>query len=132
MDARGAFAIVMEVAIQTERMRKEEAAPERLSRGSMSAMYWTIAQLVTHHTSGGCDLRPGDLLGTGTLSGEAPESWGSLAELTQGGKAPITLANGETRTFLEDGDEIVITARAEQDGCVSIGFGECRARIVRG
>lgn len=95
-------------------------------------MYWTVAQLVTHHTASGCDLRPGDLLGTGTLSGEARESWGSLAELTEGGKTPIQLGNGEKRTFLEDGDEIVMTAHAEQDGCASIGFGECRARIVRG
>jgi fumarylacetoacetase len=128
---KGAFAITMEVALLTPRMRAEGQAPERLSRGSMSAMYWTVAQLVTHHTSGGCDLRPGDLLGTGTLSGQSRESWGSLAELTEGGKVPLTLANGETRGFLEDGDEIIMTARAEQDGCVSIGFGECRARIVR-
>lgn len=130
--AKGAFAIVMDVAILTERMRKESQAPERLSRGTMDAMYWTIAQLITHHTSGGCNLRTGDLLGTGTLSGEARESWGSLAELSEGGRAPIRLANGETRTFLEDGDEIVMTAHAEQDGCVPIGFGECRARVVRG
>ena len=122
----------MEVAIQTARMRAEGKAPERLSKGSMSAMYWTVAQLVTHHMSSGCDLRPGDLLGTGTLSGPARDSWGSLAELTDGGKAPIQLANGETRTFIDDGDEIVMTAHGEQAGCVPIGFGECRARIGRG
>ncbi len=130
--AHGAFAITMDVFIQTERMRSDGTAPERLSRGSMAAMYWTVAQLVAHHTAGGCNLRTGDLLGTGTLSGEARESWGSLAELAEGGKAPIRLANGETRTFLDDGDEIVMTAHAEQDGYVPIGFGECRARIVRG
>lgn len=128
----GAFAIEMEVAIQTERMRAEGRPPERISKGRMSAMYWTVAQLVAHHTASGCDLRPGDLLGTGTLSGETRDSWGSLAELTEGGKAPIQLGNGEKRTFLEDGDEIVMTAHAKQDGCVPIGFGECRARIVRG
>jgi fumarylacetoacetase len=128
----GAFAIAMEVAIQTERMRAEGKAPERLSKGDMSVMYWTVAQLVTHHTASGCDLRPGDLLGTGTLSGADRTSWGSLAELTEGAKTAIQLSNGEKRTFLEDGDEIVMTAHGEQDGCASIGFGECRARIVRG
>ncbi|MBO9580110.1 MAG: fumarylacetoacetase [Sphingobium sp.] len=128
----GAFSVSIEVAIQTERMRAEGKAAERISKGSMAAMYWTVAQLVTHHTVGGCNLRPGDLLGTGTLSGEDRTSWGSLAELTEGGKMPIQLSNGEKRTFLEDGDEIVMTAHAEQDGCVPIGFGECRARIVRG
>ena len=130
--AQGAFALNMEVAIQTERMRKDGRAPERLSRGSMSAMYWTVAQLVAHHSSGGCNLRAGDLLGTGTLSGAVRESWGSLAELTEGGKAPIQLGNGETRTVLEECDEIIMTAHGEQDGCATIGFGECRARIGRG
>lgn len=130
--ANGAFAIQMEVAILTERMRKDSKPPELLSKGGMSVMYWTIAQLIAHHTVGGCNLRTGDLLGTGTLSGEKRESWGSLAELTEGGKAPIRLTNGETRTFLEDGDEIVMTAHAEQDGRVTIGFGECRARIMPG
>ncbi len=124
----GAFAISMDVAILTERMRAEGKAPERLSKGDMSVMYWTVAQLVTHHTASGCDLRPGDLLGTGTLSGASRDSWGSLIELTEGAKTAIELSNGEKRTFLEGGDEIVMTAHGEQDGCVSIGFGECRAR----
>jgi fumarylacetoacetase len=127
----GAFAIMMEVAIQTERMRAQGMPPERLSRGHMSAMYWTIAQLVAHHTASGCNLRTGDMLGTGTLSGEARASWGSLAELTDGGKTLIHLGNGEKRAFLEDGDEIIMTAHGEQDGCVPIGFGECRARVAR-
>lgn len=128
--SHGAFAITMEVFIQTERMRAEGQPPERLSRGGMDAMYWTIAQLVAHHSANGCNLRTGDLLGTGTLSGAEPGSFGSLAELTQGGKAPLVLGNGERREFLQDGDEIIMTAHGEQDGCVSIGFGECRARIV--
>ncbi len=129
--ARGAFAITMDVFIQTERMRSEGAPPERLSKGDMSVMYWTVAQLVAHHTASGCNLRPGDLLGTGTLSGPAHESFGSLAELTEGGKSPLLLANGEKRTFLADGDEIIMTAHGERDGCIPIGFGECRARIGR-
>ena len=127
--ASGAYAVVMEVHLSTAAMRKAGAAPVRLSRGPMTAMYWTAAQLVTHHTANGCNLQPGDLLGTGTLSGPERESFGSLLELSQGGKTPIELPNGETRSFLEDGDEIIMTARAEAEGRRSIGFGECRARI---
>jgi len=129
--AKGAFAVTMEVHLLTEQMRTAGAAPFRLSSGTMSAMYWTVAQLVAHHTAGGCNLRPGDLLGTGTLSGREKASFGSLAELTEGGKETILLPNGETRTFLQDGDEIIMTAHAEQDGCARIGFGSCRGRIVR-
>ena len=129
--ASGAYAVVMEVDLSTAAMRKAGVAPVRLSRGSMTAMYWTAAQLVAHHTANGCNLQPGDLLGTGTLSGPERESFGSLLELSQGGKTPIELPNGETRSFLEDGDEIIMTARAEAEGRRSIGFGECRARIGR-
>lgn len=125
----GALAVTMEVHILTDEMRATGAAPHRLSHGTMSAMYWTIAQLVTHHASNGCNLTPGDLLGTGTLSGAEDESKGSLLELSAGGKQPITLPNGETRTFLMDGDEILITAFAEAPGAVRIGFGECRAVV---
>jgi fumarylacetoacetase len=96
----------------------------------MDAMYWTVAQLVAHHTVNGCDLHTGDLLATGTLSGPEPGSQGSLIELTEGGKAPIALRGGETRTFLQDGDEMIMTALAAAPGRRSIGFGECRARIA--
>jgi fumarylacetoacetase len=96
----------------------------------MTAMYWTAAQLVAHHTVNGCNLRPGDLLGTGTLSSEARDTFGSMLELSEGGKSPLRLSNGETRSFLEDGDEVIMTAHAVRDGCRSIGFGECRGRIV--
>lgn len=125
----GAFGVTMEVHIRTPKMRAAGEAPHRLSRGSMSAMYWTIAQLVTHHASSGCNLAPGDLLGTGTLSGAVDGSEGSLLELSDGGKQEIPLPNGEMRTFLEDGDEIIITAYAEADGHVRIGFGTCHATI---
>lgn len=126
----GALEVTMEVALQTAAMRATGEAPTRLSTGSMTAMYWTIAQLVAHHSSNGCNLQAGDLLGTGTLSGREDGSKGSLLELSAGGARPIGLSNGESRTFLEDGDEIIMTAYAEAPGYVRIGFGACRARII--
>lgn len=128
--ASGAYAVQMEVHLTTAKMRAEGIAPHRLSKGLMSAMYWTAAQLVAHHTVNGCNLQPGDLLGTGTLSDKDPSSFGSLLEISGGGKQAIELASGESRTFLEDGDEIVMTAHGEAAGARSIGFGECRGRIV--
>lgn len=127
--AAGAYAVTMEVHLLTPRMREAGEAPARLSSGPMTAMYWTAAQLVAHHTANGCDLHAGDLLGTGTLSGKEKSSFGSMAELTVGGREPITLPNGETRGFLEDGDELIMTAHAARDGFARIGFGECRSRI---
>jgi fumarylacetoacetase len=93
-------------------------------------MYWTAAQLVAHHTVNGCNLQPGDLLGTGTLSSEERETFGSLLELSEGGKSSLRLANGETRSFLEDGDEVIMTAHAVREGFRRIGFGECRGRVL--
>jgi fumarylacetoacetase len=127
--AHGAYAIEMEVLISTAKMRAAGSEPHRLSKGPMSAMYWTAAQLIAHHTVNGCNLRPGDLLGTGTLSSEGRETFGSLLELSEGGKRPIELPGGETRTFLENGDEIVMKAHAVREGYRTVGFGECRARI---
>lgn len=127
--ASGAYAITMEVHLRTPRMRSEGAPPHRLSRGSMNVMYWTVAQLITHHTCNGCNLRAGDLLGTGTLSGTDPSSFGSLLELSQGGRAPLQLPNGEQRSFLEDGDELALSAYAEAPGRVRIGFGACTGII---
>ena len=126
----GAFDITLEVTILTPKMREAGDAPHRLSRGNTHDAYWTMAQLVAHHSSNGCDLGPGDLFGSGTLSGPTPDSLGSLLELTQGGRAPITLPNGETRRFLEDGDEIALVGRAEKAGVQTIGFGECRAKVL--
>ncbi len=126
----GAFDIQLEVLILTARMREEGATPFRLSLSNTLNMYFTFAQLVAHHTVNGCQLNPGDFFGTGTLSGPTPESLGSLLEMTEGGKYPITLPNGETRIFLEDGDEIILKARCERDGVGSIGFGECRAVVL--
>lgn len=129
--ASGALDLEIEVLIATQRMREEGMPPHRLSLGSARDMYWTFGQLVAHHTSNGCDLHPGDLLGSGTISGSEAASFGSLMELTQSGKTSIDLPNGETRTFLEDGDEIILRARAASgDDKVGIGFGECRAVIL--
>ena len=93
-------------------------------------MYWTPAQIVTHHASSGCNLTTGDLLGTGTLSGPQPDQAGSLLELSHGGKVPVELPSGEMRRFLEDGDEVWLVGRCAADGYVSIGFGACRARVT--
>jgi fumarylacetoacetase len=93
-------------------------------------MYWTIAQMVAHHTVSGCNLMPGDLLGTGTLSGPTPGSEGSLTEISLGGQRPLALANGQLRSFLEDGDELILRASAVAQGWRTIGFGDCRGQIV--
>jgi fumarylacetoacetase len=128
----GAFAITLEVTIQTARMRAAGLAPHRLSLSAASHMYWTVAQLVAHHTSNGCDLRPGDLLGTGTISAPTAEGYGSLLETTRGGAEPISLPGGETRTFLQDGDEIALSGRLSARGHVGIGFGPCLGVVEDG
>jgi fumarylacetoacetase len=126
----GALGIQLEATLASARMREAGMAPHLLSRGPASNMYWTIAQILTHHASNGCNLRPGDLLGTGTISGPGRDSCGSLLEITRGGTEPIELPTGESRTFLEDGDEVILSARASREGFASIGFGECRAVVL--
>ena len=116
----------------TERMRAAGREPHRLSLGSTRHMYWTVAQMVAHHTSNGCSLRPGDLLGSGTISAPTRDGFGSLLEITRGGKEPVALPDGETRAFLEDGDEVLLRARARREGAATIGFGECRAVVPAG
>ena len=128
---RGAFDVKLEVLIQTKAMRKAELPFERVSYSNFTeAAYWTVAQMVTHHTINGCSLRPGDLFGSGTLSGPKPEMAGSLLELTQGGKQAIALTNGEKRIFLQDGDSIALKGWCEKSGAVRIGFGECIATVM--
>ena len=127
--AHGALGLTLEVLLITAKMRETGAAPFRLSEASATNMYWTVAQIVAHHTSGGCNLNPGDLLGTGTISAPHRAGFGSLLEIT-GGTDPIVLPNGEVRTFVEDGDEILMRASAQTEGFVPIGFGECRAMVV--
>jgi fumarylacetoacetase len=95
-------------------------------------MYWSAAQIVAHHSSNGCNLQPGDLIGTGTLSTDSDEGLGSLLEISRGGKRPVQMPNGETRSFLEDGDEICLSAWCEREGAVRIGLGECVGRVVSG
>lgn len=128
--ARGAFDIELEVLLLTERMREQGLPAHRLALSNTLNMYWTVAQLIAHHSVNGCQLQPGDLFGSGTLSGATPDAYGSLLETTLGGKQPVELASGEKRTFLEDGDEIILRARCSRDGVGSIGFGECRGKII--
>ncbi len=127
---RGGFDITLEVHIWTQHMREQGIPPSLLSRGSFKELYWTLAQLVTHHASNGCNLRPGDLLASGTVSGPDKRSLGCLLELTRRGVEPIELPTGDIRRFLEDGDVVVLRARAERRGFATIGFGECRGTIV--
>ncbi len=118
--AAGALGVSLQVSITPP-----GHAPERLSQSHARHLYWTPAQMVAHQTSNGCNLRPGDLLGSGTISGPAPHEAGSLLELSRGGREPVMLACGETRRFLQDGDTIAFSARAAREGFVSIGFGAC-------
>lgn len=128
--ARGSFAMELTVHFTSATMRSRGLPPVRLSRAGLGGMYWTVAQLITHHASNGCNLRPGDLLGTGTISGPEPENRGCLLELTWRGRDPVRLPDGETRRFLEEGDEIVLRARCEREGFRGIGFGECAGVVA--
>mgnify|MGYP001039526282 CR=1 FL=1 len=111
-------------------MRAEHASPQRLASTSYRHAYWTIAQMVAHHTSNGCNLEIGDLMATGTCSGPQDESRGCLLEITSRGRNPVALPNGETRAFLQDGDEVIFRAVARREGFAPIGFGECRGIVV--
>ena len=127
----GALGIRLEVTLQTAKMREASEGPHVLSKGeAAAAMYWSAAQIVAHHASNGCNLQAGDLIGTGTLSTADDSGLGSLMEISQGGKAPVQLPNGETRSFLEDGDELAMSARCDAEGRVSIGFGSCTGRVL--
>lgn len=128
--ARGGFAIAVEVALRTAAMRERGMDPHPVSRGNFADMYWTLAQMLAHHASNGCNLRPGDLLASGTISGPTPESRGCLLELTWRGRDAIPLPSGETRTFLQDGDEVVMRAWCERPGYRRIGFGTCEGMVV--
>jgi fumarylacetoacetase len=127
----GALSLSLEVLLLTRKMRACKLPPHRLSQVCSTNMYWTIQQIVTHHTSNGCNLQPGDLLGTGTISAATADGCGSLLEITQGGRRPVTLPGEERRLFLEDGDEVIMRAVAAAPGWMPIGFGECRA-VVEG
>ena len=128
--AFGAIDIELEVWLQTPAMRAAGNPGERLSRSNFRDAYWTLTQLVAHHTVNGCNLQSGDLLGTGTLSGPSAEQGGSLLELSQGGQRPLQLSNGETRSFLEDGDGVILRGHCERPGFRRIGFGECAGTVL--
>ena len=128
-DRHGGFDVQLEVLLQSASMKERGIKPMRVSRGNFQSMYWTVAQLLTHHASNGCNLQPGDLLGSGTISGPEKESRGCLLEMTWRGAEPLKLPNGETRKFLEDGDEVVFRGWCEKPGFARIGFGECRGTI---
>ncbi len=126
---QGGFDVRIEVSIASEQMRKDGMDPEVLALTNMQHLYWTIFQMLAHHTSNGCNLRPGDLMGTGTISGPTDDALGSILEIAKRGATPVTLPSGEERSFLADGDELIMRAWCEADGARSIGLGECRAVI---
>jgi fumarylacetoacetase len=128
--ALGAFDITLEVWLQTSAMRDTGAPATRLMSSNFRDSYWTLAQLVAHHTSTGCNLQPGDLLGTGTQSGPGPGQGGSMLELSNGGRNPLRLPNGETRAFLQDGDTVILRGHCERPGARRIGFGDCAGTVA--
>ena len=125
----GAIDIRLEAFVQSAKMRDRGEPPQRLSATSFRHSYWTISQLVAHHTVNGCNLRPGDLFGTGTQSGPTPGEAGSLVELSKGGSSPLSIGRDEQRTFLEDGDSVIFRAWCERPGAITIGFGEVSGRV---
>lgn len=126
----GGIDLTLDAYLTTPRMQREGASPALICRTNFVHMYWTVAQMLTHHTSNGCNLQTGDLLASGTTSGPTDESRACYSEITARGTRPLTLPNGEKRAWLEDGDEIIFRGRAERQGFRSIGFGECRAVIA--
>ncbi len=127
---QGAFDIQFEVLIQTEQMRNAKQSPVRLASSNFCHSYWTVAQMVAHHTVNGCNLRAGDFFGSGTQSGPEEDQAGSMLELSKGGKEPIDLGNGEQRAFLNDGDCIIFTGACEKEGYPRIGFGKVEATVL--
>jgi fumarylacetoacetase len=126
---RGGFDVRLEVYLETQRMRESGEPPFLLSRSNLRELYWTLGQAVAHHTSNGCNLRTGDLLATGTVSGSETTARGCLLEITARGAQPVVLRNGETRKFLEDGDTVILRGYCEREGATRIGFGECHGKI---
>ena len=127
--ATGALDIDLEVLLLTDGLRSKQLPAHRLSAGNARHLYWTVAQLVAHHASGGCNLRPGDVFGTGTISAPQDDGLGSLLEISAGGRQPVALASGESRRFLEDGDTVIMRAHCRREGFATIGFGECRGTV---
>jgi fumarylacetoacetase len=128
--AHGGLGVTLEAYLASAAMRRAGLAPLKLTQTSFATMYWTVAQMVAHHASNGCNLEIGDLIGSGTISGPEKSSLGSLLELTMRGSEPVALPTGEKRAFIEDGDEIIFRGFAEKPGYPRIGFGECRALVL--
>ena len=128
--AQGGMDLTLEAWLSTARMRAENRGPVRLAASALSNLSWTFGQMLTHHSSNGCNLCPGDLLGSGTVSGERDDERACLTEITSAGKEPLRLANGEERLWLHDGDEVSLRARAAKPGQVSIGFGACTGEVL--
>jgi fumarylacetoacetase len=128
--ATGAIDIQLEVWMETARHRAGNLPASQLSRTSFKYQYWTVAQMVAHHAIGGCNLRPGDLLGSGTISGPVKSEAGALMELASNGSAPVTLSTGEKRSYVEDGDAIILRGYCQKPGFARIGFGESRGEVL--
>jgi fumarylacetoacetase len=129
--AHGAIDLSLEVFISSAKMRADRLPPQRLSVSNLQDLYWTLGQMAAHHASNGCNLRPGDLLASGTVSGPSTDARGCLLELTRRGAEPITLSSGEERRFLEDGDEVILRGACRRPGAASLGFGECRGVVLK-
>jgi fumarylacetoacetase len=129
-EMQGGIDIAVRAAIRTAAMRGRGEPPAVIGTANARSLYWTFAQMLAHHTSNGCNLLPGDVLGSGTISGFEPGTRGCLLEASEGGKVPLSLPGGETWTFLEDGDEVVLSARCERAGFTAIGFGDCRGVVM--
>ena len=127
---RGGVDITVEAWLRTSRMRAARQESVRISMANARRLYWSMAQMLAHHASNGCNMMPGDLLGTGTISGPERDARGCLLELTWRGAEPLMLPNGEQRKFLEDGDEVILRGFCERDGFARIGFGECRGMVT--
>ncbi len=128
---QGGIDLTLEVLLASAQMRDRGLGLMSVSRGNLRDLYWTAAQMITHHSSNGCNLRTGDLIATGTVSGAVRESFGCLLELTQGGAVPIELPSGESRRFLEDGDEVIMRGYCRREGFARIGCGECRGIVLQ-
>jgi fumarylacetoacetase len=128
--ATGSFDIQLQALIETEDMRNKNEEAVQMSQSNFKDSYWTVAQMVAHHTVNGCNLRAGDMFGSGTQSGPNPEEAGSMLELSNAGADPISLPNGEKRTFLEDGDNVIMKGWCQKEGAARIGFGSVSAKIL--
>ena len=131
-EAHGGFDLRLEALVSSRAMRERGLPPFTLCRSNLRDLYWTLAQMVAHHTSNGCNLQPGDLIASWTVSGEGKEARGCLLERTWRGTEPLALPSGEERRFLEDGDEVILRGHCEREGFARIGFGECRGTVAGG